>query len=291
MHSVRGTSGNVTLVITRRGNIHIPLTLHLTSDYIDPVEVYLLHRELRKEVTITVTTELLPTAPEVVTVLLTYSGNEDVILIDNEANVTILKGIYNPEFLGNTYSYYNNYAINFLGVEVGFEHSNITVDEDVMGVTLMIGTNIPNPEPDPLHFRIRTLSGTAQCKLLFTLYINTLASSINFFIDEEDYESIDSILTLAPMEQVLEYEITIFDDQRVERLEVFSVLLEIAPGQGELTLGQSTTHIFIKDNDCERQLLYTGMCAEHNVVDIGAQFNCRCVCVILYPFTYINMIC
>ena len=92
-HTVRGTSGNVTLVITRKGNIHMSLSLHLTSDYIDPVEVYLLHEELRREVTITVKTEIFPVVPEIVTVLLTYSGNEDVILMDNEANITILKGI------------------------------------------------------------------------------------------------------------------------------------------------------------------------------------------------------
>ena len=56
------------------------------------------------------------------------------------------------------------------------------------------------------------------------------------------------------MEQVLKYDILITDDQRVERLETFSVLLEIIPGQDEvsgLTLGQSITNIFIKDNDCE----------------------------------------
>lgn len=59
---------------------------------------------------------------------------------------------------------------------------------------------------------------------------------------------------LAPMEQVLEHDIIILDDRRVERQEVFSVLLEIAPGQDEvsgLTLGQSRTEVFIKDDDCE----------------------------------------
>ena len=91
-HIVRGTSGNVTLVITRRGNIHLPLSLHLTSDYIDRVDVNLLHEELRKEVTININTEVFPIVPEIVTVLLTHSGDEDIILIDNEANITILKG-------------------------------------------------------------------------------------------------------------------------------------------------------------------------------------------------------
>jgi ABC-type arginine transport system permease subunit len=92
-HTIRGTAGNVTLVITRRGNIHMALSLHLISDYIDPVEVNLLREELRREVTITVRTEIFPTVPEIVTVLLTYSGSEDVILTDNEANITILKGM------------------------------------------------------------------------------------------------------------------------------------------------------------------------------------------------------
>ena len=68
----------------------------------------------------------------------------------------------------------------------------------------------------------------------------------SFTIAGEDYESADSILTLTPMEQVLKYDILITDDQRVERLETFSVLLVSG-----LTLGQSITNIFIKDNDCE----------------------------------------
>lgn len=74
----------------------------------------------------------------------------------------------------------------------------------------------------------------------------------------------------------MEYELVIFDDQRVERLEVFSLLLEIAPGQDEvsgLTLGQSTTDIFIKDNDCELKIITICMdVAEHNgiVVDVCA---------------------
>ena len=65
------------------------------------------------------------------------------------------------------------------------------------------------------------------------------------------------------MEQVLEYDIIILDDQRVERQEVFSVLLEIAPGQDEvsgLTLGQSRIEVFIKDNDCEPKIMYHWHC-------------------------------
>ena len=65
------------------------------------------------------------------------------------------------------------------------------------------------------------------------------------------------------MEQVLEHDIIILDDQRVERQEVFSVLLEIAPGQDEvsgLTLGQSRTEVFIKDNDCEPEIMYHWHC-------------------------------
>jgi hypothetical protein len=38
------------------------------------------------------------------------------------------------------------------------------VDEDVMRVTLAITASSPNPQPNPITFRIRTLSGTAQCK-------------------------------------------------------------------------------------------------------------------------------
>lgn len=149
----------------------MPLTLHLTSDYIDPVEVYLLSKELRKEVTFTVMTELVPTAVEIVTILLTYSGNEDVILIDNEANITILNGmILNLLVMGSGMLTEIQFILIFLAIEVGFENSSVTVDEDVTRVTLTIAANIPNPETDPLHFKIKTLSGTAQCKPLFTLY-------------------------------------------------------------------------------------------------------------------------
>lgn len=56
------------------------------------------------------------------------------------------------------------------------------------------------------------------------------------------------------MEELLEYDVHILDDQRVEKLEVFTVLLEIAPGQDEVSgvaLARSITEVFIKDNDCE----------------------------------------
>ena len=80
-----------------------------------------------------------------------------------------------------------------------------------------------------------------------------------FHTDEDDYQNVDSIITLAPMEQFMKYGVVIYDDQRVEKLEVFSVSLEIVPGQEKvsgLTLGQSTTDIFIKDNDCEPKACY-----------------------------------
>ena len=126
-----------------------------------------------------------------------------------------------------------------------------------MRVTLTIAASIPNPEPDPINFRIRTLLGTAQCKTLFMILYNPHSSHQYMHqpcVAGEDYESVDSVITLAPTEQVLKYDILIVDDQRVERLEIFSVLLEIAPGQDEisgLALGQSITDVFIKDNDCE----------------------------------------
>ena len=103
-HRVRGTSGNVTLIITRRGNIQTPVALHLTSDFIDPVgEVHLLSGELRREVTITVRTRLLPMATEIVTVLLSHSGNEDIILVHTEANITVLDGMAG-DFFGQNFS-------------------------------------------------------------------------------------------------------------------------------------------------------------------------------------------
>jgi hypothetical protein len=85
---------------------------------------------------------------------------------------------------------------------------------------------------------------------------------INLCVAGEDYESLDSVITLAPMEQVLEYDIIILDDQRVERQEVFSVLLEIAPGQDEvsgLALGQSIANVFIMDNDCEPEIIISSI--------------------------------
>ncbi len=84
----------------------------------------------------------------------------------------------------------------------------------------------------------------------------------NLCVAGEDYERLDSVITLAPMEQVLEYDIIILDDQRVERQEVFSVLLEIAPGQdgvSGLVLGQSITDVFIKDNDCEPEIIISSI--------------------------------
>lgn len=87
--------------------------------------------------------------------------------------------------------------------------------------------------------------------------------STNLYVAGEDYESVDSIIMLAPMEQVLKYDVVILDDQRVERQEEFSVQLEIAPGQDEvsgLTLGQSRTEVFIKDNHCEPEIMYHWHC-------------------------------
>lgn len=95
--SVRGISDNVTLAITRRGNIRIPLLFHLISDVLDsdgPVsEVHLLPGEVRKEVNIPIMTGLLPIATEIITIVLSYSGNEKVLLVNTEANITILEGI------------------------------------------------------------------------------------------------------------------------------------------------------------------------------------------------------
>lgn len=70
----------------------------------------------------------------------------------------------------------------------------------------------------------------------------------------------DDVITLAPLEQILKYEIAITDDKRVEqKLEMFSVLLEIVPGQeevGGLTLVHFKTEVFIEDNDCGLKLTY-----------------------------------
>jgi hypothetical protein len=113
---------------------------------------------------------------------------------------------------------------------------------------------------------------------------------INLCVAGEDYESLDSIVTLAPMEQVLEYDIIILNDQRVERQEVFSVLLEIAPGQDEvsgLALGQSITDVFIKDDDCEPEIIISSIDIHiimTNAVSVLSLY-------LLFPATYINILC
>ena len=65
----------------------------------------------------------------------------------------------------------------------------------------------------------------------------------------------DDYVIFAPMEQVREYDVEIFDDQKVEpNLEMFFVVLEFLPDELRervrnpgLTLGQSTTSILIID--------------------------------------------
>ena len=66
-------------------------------------------------------------------------------------------------FLVKILAYYGIHAV-CLDIEVGFENSSYIFDEDIVRVTLTIVASIPNPEPDPINFRIRTLGGTAQCK-------------------------------------------------------------------------------------------------------------------------------
>lgn len=147
----------------------MPLTLHLISDVHDhnPVsEVHLLPRELRREVTIPVEIELLPVATEIFTLSLSYSGNEKVLLVNTEANVTILDGM-SIQFQSHMLvvkAYTSVFVIHiYIAFEVGFENSSYTVSEDVGTVTLTITATIPNPEPNPVSFRVRTLGGTAQC--------------------------------------------------------------------------------------------------------------------------------
>ena len=84
------------MIITRRGNIRIPLNLHLTSDSLgdDPVsEVHLLSGEVRKEVIVPIVTQSLSIATEIITLVLTHSGSEKIILQHTEANVTIFGGM------------------------------------------------------------------------------------------------------------------------------------------------------------------------------------------------------
>ena len=65
----------------------------------------------------------------------------------------------------------------------------------------------------------------------------------------------DDYVIFAPMEQVREYDVEIFDDQKVEpNLEMFFVVLEFLPDRLRervrnpgLSLGQSMANIFIID--------------------------------------------
>ena len=65
----------------------------------------------------------------------------------------------------------------------------------------------------------------------------------------------DDYVIFAPMEQVREYDVEIFDEQKVEpNLEMFFVVLEFLPDRLRervrnpgLTLGQSIASIFIID--------------------------------------------
>lgn len=78
---------------------------------------------------------------------------------------------------------------------------------------------------------------------------------IDFLIDGEDYRGVDDIITLFPLEQTIQYQVTIIDDNVVEeKMEMFSVIFEIAPGQekvGGLTLEQFMAQVFIQDDDCK----------------------------------------
>lgn len=66
----------------------------------------------------------------------------------------------------------------------------------------------------------------------------------------------DDYVIFAPMEQVREYDVEIFDEEKVEaNLEMFFVVLEFLPDRERapgLTLGQSTASIFIIDINSEQ---------------------------------------
>ena len=76
-----------------------------------------------------------------------------------------------------------------------------------------------------------------------------------FTIAGEDYRSVDDYVIFAPMEQVREYDVEVFDEQKVEpNLEMFFVVLEFLPDRLRervrnpgLTLGQSKANVFIID--------------------------------------------
>ena len=94
--------GNLTVIITREGNISSPVVLQLeakgisTDEGLDfdlqPTlqEIQLLPEETRKEVTIQIVDDELPEDNELFTLCLSYSGTEMLTLQLTEANVTIL---------------------------------------------------------------------------------------------------------------------------------------------------------------------------------------------------------
>lgn len=94
--------GNLTVIITREGNISSPVVLQLeakgisTDEGLDfdlqPTlqEIQLLPEETRKEVTIQIVDDELPENNELFILCLSYSGTEMLTLQLTEANVTIL---------------------------------------------------------------------------------------------------------------------------------------------------------------------------------------------------------
>ena len=94
--------GNLTVVITREGDILTPLVLQLeakgiSADHgldfdLQPAlrDIQLLPGEIRKEVTIQIIDDRLPEDDELFVLILSYSRTESLTLLLTEANVTIL---------------------------------------------------------------------------------------------------------------------------------------------------------------------------------------------------------
>ena len=91
-------------------------------------------------------------------------------------------------------------------------------------------------------------------QLLVSLHIGISGHVIMLhfcFLVGEDFRDVDDFVIFAPMEQVKEYDVEIFDEEKVEGIqEMFFVVLEFLPDRERvpgLTLGQSTATVFIID--------------------------------------------
>ena len=75
--------------------------------------------------------------------------------------------------------------------------------------------------------------------------------------DPEDFVSHSELVSFAVLEEVRTISITVNDDSIVESTEEFFVLLEVPPDETGVMIPQSSSSVFIIDNDSKHLLLGT----------------------------------